>query len=446
MALEGQIVEVRSTGNDLNGGMFCAWESGGTDYTQQDSPQKSGTDLTMHATTNTKVQPISAGVANADKGNMIQISAGTNWTPGLYEIKNQDGTYWTLDRSPCAAGEANTATYRMGGAFATIGNVGAFALWEGTVFIKGNQTITSASTNISGGCLSTSTGLTRFVGYSSTRTVETTDAKPVVTLDSGVANATILATNDARVIVINLAFNGAGQTASRGIFRHRVVYRCDFTNFTNSAVKVNAHTDVAPAIFCTATGCSAATAFSCSTLFCEAWGNTYTAYGACRHHIHSLAYGNTGASTDGFTVCDMMVGCVAVANGRDGIGEEWPYAAALINNICESNGRYGWWIQANGVLLNNAHYNNASGVYNATPLCTVGTIAVTAGSVFVDAANGNFALNNTASRGALLRAAGFPSTFPAGLTASYRDIGAAQHADPAGGGGPLVGPSALISG
>ena len=57
------------------------------------------------------------------------------------------------------------------------------------------------------------------------------------------------------------------------------------------------------------------------------------------------------------------------------------------------------------------------------------------GDPFVDAANGNFQLNNTAGAGAACRAAGFPGTVPGLSAVGYADIGVYQHQDPAGGGG-----------
>jgi hypothetical protein len=51
------------------------------------------------------------------------------------------------------------------------------------------------------------------------------------------------------------------------------------------------------------------------------------------------------------------------------------------------------------------------------------------GDPFVNAAGGNFALNNTVGAGADCRAAGIPGAFPGGTTTGYLDIGAVQHRD-----------------
>ena len=73
-----------------------------------------------------------------------------------------------------------------------------------------------------------------------------------------------------------------------------------------------------------------------------------------------------------------------------------------------------------------ASYNNSSdygtGITNA-----IGFVSQTAGSSFTDAPNGDFSLNNTAGRGALL-ATGFPGAVVNGTTTGYKDIGAIQYA------------------
>lgn len=113
------------------------------------------------------------------------------------------------------------------------------------------------------------------------------------------------------------------------------------------------------------------------------------------------------------------------------------------NNIFSQNGNYG----IRGVSNNdfammdydyNAFYSNTSG---ALLNVTAGSHDVTlSGDPFTNAASGDFSLNNTAGAGAACRAVGFPGAFPGATTTGYLDIGAVQHADPAGGGGLLTHP------
>lgn len=161
MALAACDWEIRTDGDDGNGGGFERGASG-TDYCQQAAAQKSGADLEIHASTNTDVKPTAAGVAAADVGNLVRISAGTGWTAGWYSIKSIQGDYWRLDRSPSAAGNANLGTYKMGGALASLGGFGAIIVADTTnhrandhsVFIReGTYPLTSSGYNTPGGPL-----------------------------------------------------------------------------------------------------------------------------------------------------------------------------------------------------------------------------------------------------------------------------------------------------
>lgn len=143
MALSGPIAwDVRTTGDDNNGGGFDR-SAAGTDYSQQDTSQKSGTDLAIHASDSTKVQPVAAGVAAADVGNLVKITAGTGFTTGTYLIIAQGGGYWTLDRSAGTIGSTG-GTYKMGGARLTIASAVGDSISQHEIWVKsGTYTITS---------------------------------------------------------------------------------------------------------------------------------------------------------------------------------------------------------------------------------------------------------------------------------------------------------------
>jgi hypothetical protein len=184
---------------------------------------------------------------------------------------------------------------------------------------------------------------------------------------------------------------------------------------------------------------------------CESHGNSvlgfYINASTC---INCLSYANTGATTDGFTpntsgTGSICINCVSYGNGRAGFNLSGTASPGniLINSVAEGNGittsSGGFYADAASpgvTLINCAGHNNTGGDYNAAYITSVvGFQAVTAGSVFTNAAAGDFSLNSIAGRGALLRAAGYPGLYPAGTTTGYADIGAAQHADPAAGGG-----------
>jgi hypothetical protein len=138
------------------------------------------------------------------------------------------------------------------------------------------------------------------------------------------------------------------------------------------------------------------------------------------------------------------------ADGIEYTGDSDSAANLLIaNNILYLNTAYGidlGTFTLNKLLAyetkiyNNGFFSNGTDKYNPTTLANVVSFNEVSGtgSPFTDAANGDFSLNNTGGLGAACRAAGFPTTpFPGGLTANYRDIGAAQHQDSGGSSGPV---------
>jgi hypothetical protein len=109
------IWRIRVSGNNLNGAGFDSTIAGaGTDYSQQDSPQLSLTDVVGNGTTT--LTSATGGFTAAMIGNAIRISAGTGATVGYYFITGHTDTNTvTVDRSP---GTGTGWTARVGGAAA----------------------------------------------------------------------------------------------------------------------------------------------------------------------------------------------------------------------------------------------------------------------------------------------------------------------------------------
>jgi len=84
--------EIRQAGSDTNGGGF----------TLGVSSISSKTDLAVDATTNTKVTSAGYGFTFADAGRWINITAGTGFTIGYYQILSVSGSTATLNASPAA--------------------------------------------------------------------------------------------------------------------------------------------------------------------------------------------------------------------------------------------------------------------------------------------------------------------------------------------------------
>jgi len=438
MALSGNTVwEVQTGGSDNNGGGYVSG-GGGTDYSQATTAHATLTAASVVNGTTTIID-VSAGdytCAAGDVGNFLQITGGTA-VAGWYQIVSRSGQQWTMDRVVGSAGQ--TCVGAMGGALASPGKNGAVVISGNIVFIKaGTYSITSASANVSNGCLN-STSSVAWVGYSTTRTISNTDTKPVLQLN--VASATLVTMGFMAGIFINIDCDGNSQTSSK-LAQAGNFYRCKIHGFNSASVST------IRAVFCEITANSAsifgtAGASGSNAFACEIYANTTT---QCQSGYWNdcLIYGNTGGSTDGIDLTGGGVAenCIMYNNGRSGGRQSSavPQASAhWINCHAEANAAYGFNFSgaaAGTITFNCSTYGNASGGVNAPSLnpSLIGAIALS-GSAFVNAASGNFALNNTAGAGASLRAAGLPALFSLGLTASYPDIGAAQHQDTGGGGG-----------
>lgn len=441
--------EVRTTGNENNGGAFNS-AAAGTDYSQQNLAQKTGTDLTMHPTVNTRVQPVGAGVAAADVGNVIQIRAGTGWTTGWYEITAQDGTYWTLDRSPATAGSANLGTYNMGGALASPGKLGealnntnsrasGMICW----IRSGTYTITTTTANVSGGRVSLPASIMlRVEGYNSTRG----DLGTMPVISAGTQNTfTIFTTNgqfnNAQQYVANIEFNGNSQTSVRGITASNSykdkIWRCRAKSCTNGGFGGQAEfvecigdscnvgfTPLGSSTFygCVATGCTS-DGFSVSTTLCTL--------------VNCLSYSNSGKGFNvGGNYTAAFYNCTAHGNTGDGFDFGSYGMNAAVNCLATNNGAWGFNLsQRDNLMLNCAGRNNTSGNVDTVtvPFVNLNFVTLTA-DPYQNAAGADFRLNNTAGGGAALRGLGIGV---AGQTDS-QDMGAVQTAAGSGGGGLIL--------
>lgn len=430
MPLNAAIVwEVRTTGNDGNGGGFKSTATG-TDRSQQDAAQATLTVASVVHTTTTQIN-VAVGdftVSAADVGNLLQITGGTA-TAGFYEITVADvgNNRWTLDRSAGTA--AQTVVGAMGGAVASPAKIGAVVISGHTVYIKaGTYTMSVNTVNVANGKWSLN-ALVLVIGYDTTRAWGNTDTKPL--LQASVALGTMWAgTNN---WVYNIAFDAAAKAATAHV-NQGAYTRCSFVNNTNPNV-------TALATHCTATT-NASTVFTGDCFYCEAWANTATPFAPSNGTLgHCLSYDNTGAATDGYVVSSIasahFFNCLAVNNGRDGFRTAASSSRMILEN-CVAEDNAGWGVNSvsnPSIVIRCAFFSNTLGTVTGAAT-EVASITATA-SVFTNAAAADFSLNNTAGAGADLRAVGYidlsGATFPRGLTTSYLDVGVAQHQDAGGG-------------
>lgn len=417
MALSSNTVwEVRTGGDDGNGGGFVDGASG-TDYSQQDAAEKSAADLTMHASTNTKCHPAALGVAAADVGNIVYISAGTDWTPGWYEIVSQDGTDWTLDRSPSAAGNANLATFKLGGALASPGGLGQALNDHGVsgmvAWIKsGTYTLDSGTENTAGGPLHLKAStLLRIEGYETSR--GDLGAKPVISAGA-ITGISVVELNGShgkkRHLVRNLKVDGnSGANVNgfdgQGAFGQDLVSKCHAVNCVNGFTGAQLR-----AFHCLASECTVGFSNE-GPFFCRATGCTSHGFSNLRANgraiVLCIADGNGGAGFHEGEYGTQWIGCIAYGNTGDGFDWRIYRMQHAYHCIACNNGGYGFDVATVGddaTLQGCAGQNNTSGNYRAGTLA-LDFIELTA-DPFVDAAGGDFNLNDTEGGGALLRAIG----------------------------------------
>lgn len=447
--------EVRTTGAATNGGGFVTGSSG-TDWSQQDAAQYSVTDGVTAGTTTITSATASFGADVV--GNFIYVAGGTGAVVGdWYQIITRtNATTIVVDRSTgLTAGTG--VTLKIGGAHSDPAIVAGKLVAGHTIYQKaGTYTITSTTANVAGGRVSTGVAVTRWEGYQVSR--GDIGTKPLMQA-SGVSTTTLFSVTSGAGTLVNLSVDGASLTSIRGFDcpsgAGAAASLCAALNCTNGGFGSNM-LGLTTLYRCLTSGCATVAAFDSrgAHFACVASTNTVTGF-SCANALAKftwcLSVGNTGASSDGFdgTSSVYWCNCVAYGNGRDGFREmTGQVALTAINCIAEANGGYGFRFQFSSInsthfRLNCATYNNTSGAVLGTLQLEEGNVTGSA-SFFVDAANGDFRLNTTAGGGALARAAGIPGVFPGGLTTGYLDIGAVQHADPAGGGGiPIIGGSII---
>jgi hypothetical protein len=405
----------------------------GCDYSQSATPILSFTDLVIDGTTDTKFTSAAHPVGKNFIGNIINVTGGTNVTVQRVAVVSTVTTTATCDKS-LGTLSSTGGIASMAGCLKSVGAAGALTTSNGqSVWVKsGSYSITSATANIPGGCYVPSSNRYFIGGYQTLRWDFGT--APVLTA-SGISTATLVNnSSSSSSLTVNLSVDGASLTAINGITSGNI-YRCKASNCSNVGIDA-----VGFSILCSATGCSGtapALRLRGGSIACEAYSNATTGAGIDSYGstaLYCVSFLNSGPGFTSGSSPSHHVGCVAYGNGGNGFINPNNANGSFVNCIAESNLAAAFSNGQSGTqIINCATFNNTSGS-GLTPGFTSGSL--TAGNIaylataFVNAAAGNFALNNNNPGGAQLRAAGIPRVFPDGLTTGYLDIGAAQHADP----------------
>ena len=185
-AMVWEIRDSATTGNVNGAGWDGTVASPGTDFSQQDTAQLSITDLVIGAD-NTTVTSVGNPFGATHPGNVLHITAGTNFTTGWYVVLSVTATVAQLDRA-CGTAAATGGTAYLGGAGRLNGLEDAFfeALPASSVVHVKNGSYT-ISGNIAVIADQTSTTGIKVIGYNATRGDSTTGTnRPLIV---GAANS-----------------------------------------------------------------------------------------------------------------------------------------------------------------------------------------------------------------------------------------------------------------
>lgn len=447
--------DVRTTGNDTNGGCFDpAVASPGTDYSQQSSAQVAFTDLVIGATT-TQLTSSANPFTSASVGNCINITAGTGFTVGRYNVRSVSAGVATMDRAVGTAASTG-GVGNLGGSMASPVTAMISIVSNNTVWVKaGTYTITA-------GILNTSAASFSLVGYSAAHGDNLSGAS-ITTATNSITMITAQGSTT-HAWIHNLALSSTAATRGPGFFNNTttldlVISNCTMTGFS-TAVSVDAHQFTSVKIFntlitaSTGPGVSVAAAsigppliISNSVISSNGGDGITTSVNSNVVISRSLIVNNTGRGMVTATVGTVEIfDSVFANNSGDGLNlgntSNWftiPFALAVQNSIFYGNGGAGINTGfapvpsvANLYMRNNAYGNNTSGNRINVP-AGVGDVTLTA-NPFTNSGSGDYSLNATAGGGAALKGTGFPGIFPNGTTTGHLDFGAVQSA----GGGTTI--------
>ena len=436
MALASAIVwEIRTTAtaSNANGGGFKTGASG-TDFSQQDAAQYNLTGVTTAAA---DAILLSASAAADMVGNIANITSGTNFTVGRYEIISVVvGTSITLDRT-CTTAAGSAGVVNIGGAL-SLGSSDD-AVFE--AMVAGNIAYVKAGTYTIGGNVAVAADATAqspidIIGYNATRGDNPTGAsRPTLAFGANTATFAGNYYNFAHLIFTTTASLGLALGVGA------IARNCKVTNSSGTAGR--------SAIDATEMGvrvlnCELISTNGEALAFGGASANGSIAHG---NYIHDSATGIvTGAAdfvtmtfnivdtcTTAITISSGGIGMVLLNNtlysGTTGINLLATTATRVtaLNNIISS-----FTTGASAAALTDSNffdYNNFHNNTTARTNVTAGANDIALDPAFVDAPNGNFAV------GTNMKAVAFPGAFPGALSTGYLDIGAVQRVEPAGGSG-----------
>ena len=406
--------------------------------------------------TNTTSIPYTAASSNENlQGNGVQVTGGTAWTTGVYQITSVQNTYLTVDRA-CDTSSGTGGTANIGGAFLTPGAAITNMVGQNTLFVRaGTYLVATAPPTLPQG---SSSAPTTIVGYNSTRGDLTSSSLSRPIVRSSAAMTALF--NEAYPYwgIKNLTIDANAQTTTGCIYSVGacgIVDNCQLLGFTTYGFDGNSYAQIVERTEVSSPGNTVATAGITST------GTSIVLLSDYIHDVANIGVYQTtggliarnciiancsGAASDGInaniTSTLSITNCDMFGLGRDAVHEtgQGPAYEVIQNNIFANNGGVGisfspsilpYWVNYDY----NAYYNNTGGetlnfvlASGYTPPLSQSLTASPWVNVSTSGGlmnNSNFALNNTAGAGLACQNTGSPSAFPGtGVSQSNTYIGA----------------------
>ena len=437
------IVGVGSS-NSLSSGTWAV------DYSQKPTAFKTYTDLFTYTNTgvNSAAQPFTPNLI----GNVLNVTGGTGYFTGRFVINSVTGNNAALDRTIAGSGTSGGQAI-LGGAMASVQMsvysqylYASASQWTKTFIKNDNEYLVSSTVSF------VSHYYPFLIGYGSVRG-DNQKARFKFTADN--INWFAPITNvPFKLTAMNLRFDATGFSTATRAFAYvtfngikQYAYNCDFIRLRFPTDTYGISWQWHRCLFDGLTGSaldSAQSLYDCVTQNCtnpQWWGGP-TINCIFRNNGGVCIYFNTGLQFNMIRGNTFYNNNIAI-NNFAGCGYGSITNSMIENNLFVSNSGYAIQGVNQGdcgefpvaIILNNAFFQNTSGninlgtkAYNDTTDFYAGNIILTA-SPFIDAASGDFRLNDNINGGKLLKGKAFPEQyFGIDTFTNAQDIGAVQSA------------------
>ena len=414
--------DVRTTGNDANGGGFDT-ASSGTDYSQQDTAQITYSDLVIGGT-NTQLTSAASPFGATHVGNVVNVTGGTGFTVGRYQVLSVAGVVATMDRAVGTASSTAGAGKLGGGLLIPLTAMNA-AADKNTVWIKSGTYTQAAPAFANNAAIVTWLNIT---GYGSAHNDMGT--KPLLTTATNSVDLLRMSLGSSAVVdFTNLSLSNTAVTRGQGIQQYSggggmtlLINHCILDGFVNA---VNGDNLGAHGFWIAVTiGDSEIKNSTSVALVLNTGRNVLLAANyihnnsgdAIDNALVATLVGNIIANNSGYGFAPNQSGVYFLRNNTfasntlSGVAFATTGSGQFVvqNNIFYGNGAYG--ITSSGIIgnsilnTNNAYGANTSGARNNFPVGT-SDITLTA-NPFTNAAAGDYSLNSTAGGGAACKGVG----------------------------------------